>query len=147
MDEASGKMSGHASGCSHWALGSQLAPPRHADGMPDVVTLPQIVLATNIAETAVTIDDIVCVINSGRMKEKGYDPYMVRLPCIYFAHWLVSLACHPSRPKSTIMSQKHCLSVDHQEAASSLILRCQKVSQAKAWPNLHPMHALLDPHK
>ena len=35
----------------------------------------QIVLATNIAETAVTIDDVVCVINSGRLKEKSYDPY------------------------------------------------------------------------
>ncbi|CAL5229490.1 g12825 [Coccomyxa viridis] len=35
----------------------------------------KIVLATNIAETAVTIDDIVCVINSGRHKEKSYDPY------------------------------------------------------------------------
>jgi hypothetical protein len=35
----------------------------------------QIVLATNIAETAITIDDIVCVINSGRLKEKSFDPY------------------------------------------------------------------------
>ena len=35
----------------------------------------KIVLATNIAETAVTIDDIVYVINSGRHKEKSYDAY------------------------------------------------------------------------
>ncbi|KAK9835371.1 hypothetical protein WJX81_005267 [Elliptochloris bilobata] len=35
----------------------------------------KLVLATNIAETAVTIDDVVCVINSGRHKEKSYDPY------------------------------------------------------------------------
>ncbi|CAG9460433.1 unnamed protein product [Pedinophyceae sp. YPF-701] len=35
----------------------------------------KVVLATNIAETAVTIDDITCVINSGRMKEKSYDAY------------------------------------------------------------------------
>ncbi|BDA50474.1 3'-5' RNA helicase YTHDC2 [Coccomyxa sp. Obi] len=39
------------------------------------VGVRKIVLATNIAETAVTIDDIVCVINSGRHKEKSYDPY------------------------------------------------------------------------
>ena len=35
----------------------------------------KIVLSTNIAETAVTIDDVVVVINSGRHKEKSYDPY------------------------------------------------------------------------
>lgn len=32
-------------------------------------------LATNVAETAVTIDGVVCVINSGRAKEKRFDPY------------------------------------------------------------------------
>lgn len=35
----------------------------------------KIVLSTNVAETSVTIDDVVYVIDSGRMKEKSYDPY------------------------------------------------------------------------
>lgn len=33
----------------------------------------KIVLATNIAETSITIDDIVHVVNAGSQKEQNYD--------------------------------------------------------------------------
>ena len=36
----------------------------------------KIVVATNIAETSVTIDDITCVIDCGTHKEMQYDPNM-----------------------------------------------------------------------
>jgi hypothetical protein len=38
----------------------------------------KIVLATNIAETAITIDDIGFVVDTGRMKENRYDPLKAR---------------------------------------------------------------------
>ncbi len=46
-------------------------------GILAICTYPNIWYAQGcyIVAQAVTIDDIVCVINSGRHKEKSYDPY------------------------------------------------------------------------
>ena len=39
-----------------------------------LVHCPQIVVATNVAETSITIDDVTAVIDTGRVKQTGYDP-------------------------------------------------------------------------
>jgi hypothetical protein len=44
------------------------------------------------AETAITIDDVVTVINSGRLKEKSFDPYTA-VSTLQVRYLLASL-CH-----------------------------------------------------
>lgn len=46
----------------------------------------KIVLATNIAETSITIDDVAFVVDSCRVKEKTYDPYLKM--CMLSATWI-----------------------------------------------------------
>ncbi|XP_061776526.1 ATP-dependent RNA helicase DHX30 [Nerophis ophidion] len=67
----------------HFSFGSQMILPLHSSlsvaDQQAVFDHPQegrrkIVLATNIAETAITIDDIVHVVDSGSHKEHSYDP-------------------------------------------------------------------------
>lgn len=70
--------------CSHPAFGSQdfVVYPLHSsissEGQSAVFDVPspgirKIVIATNIAETGVTIPDITCVIDSGKHREMRYD--------------------------------------------------------------------------
>lgn len=46
-----------------WSGAVSVLTPRHASQLCPA------------AETAITIDDVVVVVNSGRLKEKSYDPY------------------------------------------------------------------------
>jgi len=48
---------------------------RRAEKWTSVSPCRKVVLATNIAETAVTIEDVVFVVDSGRLKEKSYDAH------------------------------------------------------------------------
>jgi HrpA-like RNA helicase len=56
-------------------LHSQIAPDEQRRVFDYSEGVRKIILATNIAETAITIDGIVCIINTGRVKEKRFDPY------------------------------------------------------------------------
>ncbi|XP_061835289.1 ATP-dependent RNA helicase DHX30 isoform X2 [Nerophis lumbriciformis] len=67
----------------HFSFGSQMILPLHSSlsvaDQQAVFQHPQdgrrkIVLATNIAETSITIDDIVHVVDAGTHKEHSYDP-------------------------------------------------------------------------
>mmetsp|Transcript_19169 Transcript_19169/g.45715 ORF Transcript_19169/g.45715 Transcript_19169/m.45715 type:complete len:1156 (-) Transcript_19169:153-3620(-) len=67
---------GGAAGLCVLPLHSMIAPSEQRKiFLPPPPGARKVVLATNIAETAITIEDVVCVIDSGRLKEKSYDPY------------------------------------------------------------------------
>jgi ATP-dependent RNA helicase DHX36 len=52
----------------------------------------KIVLATNIAETSITIDDVVYVIDCGKAKETSYDA-LNKLACLTPA-WISKASAH-----------------------------------------------------
>ncbi|XP_038573839.1 ATP-dependent RNA helicase DHX30-like [Micropterus salmoides] len=74
----------------HFSSGSQMILPLHSSlsvaDQQAVFQRPQggqrkIVLTTNIAETSITIDDIVHVVDAGTHKEQNYDP-LTKVSCL-----------------------------------------------------------------
>jgi len=55
------------------------------------VGIRKVVLATNIAETSITINDIVYVVNAGKAKEKSYDA-LNKIACL-FPTWISKASC------------------------------------------------------
>ena len=87
--------------------------------------LAQIILATNIAETAVTIDDVVAVINSGRLKEKSYDPYTA--VATLQAAWISRASERQRRGRAG-----RCQLVSPQ--ISLMQLECHWIAELMSWP-------------
>ncbi|KOC69519.1 putative ATP-dependent RNA helicase YTHDC2 [Habropoda laboriosa] len=61
---------------------------------PSSVGMRKIILSTNIAETSITIDDVVYVIDSGKVKEKSFDA--ISGVCTLKSSW-ISQACAKQR--------------------------------------------------
>ncbi|OJD13142.1 hypothetical protein AJ78_06365 [Emergomyces pasteurianus Ep9510] len=89
--------------------------PLHASLLPNEqrrVFLPpppgkrKIIAATNVAETSITIEDVVAVIDTGRVKETRYDPTdnIVRLEEV----WASQAACKQRRGRAGRVSSGTC---------------------------------------
>ncbi len=57
----------------------------------------KVIVATNVAETSITIDDIVAVIDTGRVKETSYDPQnnMRKLEEVWASRAACKQVCYP----------------------------------------------------
>ena len=67
----------------------------------------KVVVSTNVAETSITIDDCVFVIDSGRMKEMQYDPYN-RMSCLVET-WVSKANARQRRGRAGRVRPGHCL--------------------------------------
>ncbi|KAL3436189.1 P-loop containing nucleoside triphosphate hydrolase protein [Aspergillus tetrazonus] len=78
----------------------------------------KVIAATNVAETSITIADIVAVIDTGRVKETSYDPKdnMVRLQEV----WASQAACKQRRGRAGRVRAGTCYKLYTRKAESSM---------------------------
>lgn len=81
----------------------------------------KVIAATNVAETSITIEDIVAVIDTGRVKETSYDPKdnMVRLQEV----WASQAACKQRRGRAGRVRAGTCYKMYTRKAESNMAPR------------------------
>lgn len=81
----------------------------------------KVIAATNVAETSITIEDVVAVIDSGRVKETSYDPKdnMVRLQEV----WASQAACKQRRGRAGRVRAGKCYKLYTRKAESQMAPR------------------------
>ncbi|EAW14472.1 RNA helicase [Aspergillus clavatus NRRL 1] len=78
----------------------------------------KVIAATNVAETSITIEDVVAVIDTGRVKETSYDPKdnMVRLQEV----WASQAACKQRRGRAGRVRAGSCYKLYTRKAEASM---------------------------
>ena len=81
----------------------------------------KVIAATNVAETSITIEDVVAVIDTGRVKETSYDPRdnMVRLQEV----WASQAACKQRRGRAGRVRAGICYKLYTRKAESNMAQR------------------------
>ncbi|KAF1830080.1 P-loop containing nucleoside triphosphate hydrolase protein [Decorospora gaudefroyi] len=81
----------------------------------------KVIACTNVAETSITIEDIVAVIDTGRVKETSYDPQsnMVRLA----ETWASKAACKQRRGRAGRVRAGDCYKLYTQNAEAKMMER------------------------
>ncbi|KAF7585860.1 hypothetical protein BBP40_009961 [Aspergillus hancockii] len=81
----------------------------------------KVIAATNVAETSITIEDVVAVIDTGRVKETSYDPKdnMVRLQEV----WASQAACKQRRGRAGRVRAGECYKLYTRQAEAKMAPR------------------------
>jgi HrpA-like RNA helicase len=81
----------------------------------------KVIAATNVAETSITIEDVVAVVDTGRVKETSYDPKdnMVRLQEV----WASQAACKQRRGRAGRVRAGECYKLYTRQAEAKMAPR------------------------